>query len=218
MIRDPFQAPQNPAATLRHPSGVRAETAGPVPSHVIFEEFLVREELGRLLRFSLEREAKFVETTVRRSERKSSVDRGYRRSRAIFDIGPHFEIFATRVLAFLPYVFAKLHQEPFDVTRIEAQITASNDGDFYRVHRDNSHGVLRSRAITFVFYFYRPPQAFTGGALRIQSDQGNSAMILPQQNEMIVFPSGLLHEILPVSCPSRQFANSRFALTGWIHR
>ncbi|MBE9012911.1 2OG-Fe(II) oxygenase, partial [Pseudanabaenaceae cyanobacterium LEGE 13415] len=42
--------------------------------------------------------------------------------------------------------------------------------------------------------------------------------IQPINNSIIFFPSHFLHEVLPVSCPSRQFADSRFTLNGWIRR
>jgi hypothetical protein len=217
MIRNPFEAPA--AATgSRRPSAPVIGSPRRAPAHVVLEEFLVLEELAGLMRFTLAHEAGFVPTTVRHAGGTSVVDAGYRRSRTIFDLGAHHEVFETRILTFLPFIFGRLDQAPFEPTRVEMQITASNEGDFYRPHRDNAHGPLRSRAITFVYYFYRPPKGFTGGGLMIQDESGSAMTMLPAQNCMILFPSGLLHEILPVSCPSRRFADSRFALNGWVHR
>jgi Rps23 Pro-64 3,4-dihydroxylase Tpa1-like proline 4-hydroxylase len=34
----------------------------------------------------------------------------------------------------------------------------------------------------------------------------------------VLFPSSLVHEILPVQCSSRKFADSRFTLNGWFRR
>ena len=214
MIGDPFGQP------AAHGPVTQAAAAAPpgALAHLIFEEFLVREELVQLLQFTLEREATFARTTVRYGDGKSVIDESYRRSRATFDLGTHYDVFAARLSAFLPYILDRLHVAPFDVTRIESQISASNDGDFYRRHNDNARAPHRSRAITFVYYFYRPPKAFSGGALRLCDDGGSSVSIQPRLNQMVLFPSGLKHEILPVSCPSRRFADGRFALNGWIHR
>jgi SM-20-related protein len=37
-------------------------------------------------------------------------------------------------------------------------------------------------------------------------------------NTFVVFPSWVLHEVLPVSCPTKQFIDSRFALNFWLWR
>jgi Rps23 Pro-64 3,4-dihydroxylase Tpa1-like proline 4-hydroxylase len=41
---------------------------------------------------------------------------------------------------------------------------------------------------------------------------------VPQQNQIVFFPCSVLHEITPVECPSRAFADSRFTLNGWLHK
>jgi SM-20-related protein len=33
-----------------------------------------------------------------------------------------------------------------------------------------------------------------------------------------VFPSWVLHEVRPVSCPSKRFVDSRFAINCWLWR
>jgi Rps23 Pro-64 3,4-dihydroxylase Tpa1-like proline 4-hydroxylase len=38
------------------------------------------------------------------------------------------------------------------------------------------------------------------------------------QNQIVFFPSETLHEVLPVECPSGEFADSRFTVNGWLHR
>ena len=215
MIRNPFEAP-TASGIVAAPAVVRP--AASIRPFLVFEEFLVIEELVRLLRFTLAREAKFKPTTVRREGGSSRVDVEYRRSQAIFKLEEFYELFGVRLLAYLPFIFERLGEAPFEPTWIEAQITASNDGDFYRPHADSQHSTLRTRAITFVYYFYRPPKAFTGGALQIYDDAQRASTVAPALNRMVLFSSTRLHEILPVSCPSRRFADSRFALNGWIHR
>ena len=55
----------------------------------------------------------------------------------------------------------------FPLQQVESQLTASNDGDFYRSHLDTDGRSLDGRAIACVYYFFREPKAFTGGALRL---------------------------------------------------
>ena len=113
------------------------------------------------------------------------------------------------------------------IARIESQITASNHGDYFRWHCDDSQPEIASREITFVYFFHREPKAFRGGELRIYDSRwengeyvstGNYQIIVPGQNQVVFFPSSLLHEITPVECSSRAFADSRFTVNGWFHR
>ena len=69
----------------------------------------------------------------------------------------------------LPRLLPKLGIEPFPVVGVEAQITASKDGDFFRWHNDNGQDEVSGRKITFVYFFHREPKLFGGGELRIQS-------------------------------------------------
>ncbi|MFF7074407.1 2OG-Fe(II) oxygenase [Streptomyces pseudovenezuelae] len=117
-------------------------------------------------------------------------------------------------------------------------LNVHNDGDFYRAHqdvssRDAATGVVAARRVlTFVFYVHRTPAPFTGGALRVY----DSSVPLnvhhgglrredcayrdygPDHNSIIFFLPSSLHEVMPVSCPSGEYADSRFAINGWLCR
>jgi Rps23 Pro-64 3,4-dihydroxylase Tpa1-like proline 4-hydroxylase len=41
------------------------------------------------------------------------------------------------------------------------------------------------------------------------------ADIEPGQNRLVAFPSWAPHEVMPISCPSRRFIDSRFAVNCW---
>jgi Rps23 Pro-64 3,4-dihydroxylase Tpa1-like proline 4-hydroxylase len=117
--------------------------------------------------------------------------------------------------------------EEFSISALEAQVTASNDGDFFRSHRDNGDDKVASRQLTFVYFFHREPRPFEGGELRIHDSRlengeyvntGSYQTIEPRQNQIVLFPCSLQHEITPVECPSRAFADSRFTMNGWLHK
>src|SRR5262249_43819742 len=106
------------------------------------------------------------------------------------------------------------------------QLTASNDGDFFRPHNDNTQADAPSRAVTFVYFFHREPKRFAGGELllydwRLENDYPAPVAlrktISPEQNTIVFFSSECLHEVRRVTCPTRAFADSRFTLNGWIH-
>lgn len=109
--------------------------------------------------------------------------------------------------------------------RLESYLNAYPDGTFFRCHTDNDAHAVRTRLLSFVYYVYRRPQAFSGGDLvmfeaRRQDGEyqiGAGRVIVPQHNAVVCFPSYVPHEVLPVHVPSRAFADSRFALTGWVH-
>jgi Rps23 Pro-64 3,4-dihydroxylase Tpa1-like proline 4-hydroxylase len=199
-----------------------------LPAHyVVLDEFLAPAELDALMAFTLANEAAFQLSEVISPEIGGGVDFEYRRSRVLQDLGPHREVLLNRVQNFLPRILEELDREAFPVTRIEAQVTASNDGDFFRWHSDNGQGEIATREITFVYFFHHEPRQFSGGELRLYDSHWENGgyrpgatyhTIAPQQNQIVCFLSSLAHEITPVECPSRAFADSRFTLNGWLHR
>lgn len=236
----PTGSPGEPQPPSQGPggSGVRttvvAKTSGAerpavLPAQcVVLDEFLVPQELEELIRFTLEREAAFsVSEVVSPSADGGIVNYEHRRSRVLMDLAHHQNVIVARIKAVLPQVLGALGMTEFAISDVEAQITASNHGDFFHFHSDNGSDRLASRRLTFVYFFHREPRQFEGGELQIHDaglkdgtyvSQGSYQTIAPQQNQMVFFPCELLHEITSVNCASRRFADSRFTLNGWLHR
>jgi Rps23 Pro-64 3,4-dihydroxylase Tpa1-like proline 4-hydroxylase len=206
---------------LDSPEMVRAQC-------VVLDEFLAPQELEELVSYTLQREAEFQSSElVSPSGEPGMIDHDHRRSRVLMDLGKHEEIILDRIRGVLPRVLDQLGIEQFPVTQVESQITASNDGDFFRAHSDDSEEIIASRRITFVYFFHGEPRPFEGGELRLhdshregglQVSSGSYQTVVPQQNQIVFFPCSLLHEITPVECRSRAFADSRFTLNGWLHK
>ena len=234
----PTGSPGEPQPPSQGPgrSGVRttvvAKTSGAerpavLPAQcVVLDEFLVPQELEELIRFTLEREAAFsVSEVVSPSADGGIVNYEHRRSRVLMDLAHHQDVIVARIKAVLPQVLGALGMTEFAISDVEAQITASNHGDFFHFHSDNGSDRLASRRLTFVYFFHREPRQFEGGELQIHDaglkdgtyvSQGSYQTIAPQQNQMVFFPCELLHEITSVNCASRRFADSRFTLNGWL--
>jgi len=195
---------------------------------VVLDEFLAPQELDELISFALEHEAEFQSSEViSPSGDPGVIDYDHRRSRVLMDLGKHEALMLERIRGVLPRVLDQLGIEEFPVTHAEAQITASNDGDFFGAHSDDAQERIASRRITFVYFFHREPRPFEGGELRRHDSRsrrepyisaGTYQTIVPQQNQIVFFPCSVLHEITPVKCPSRAFADSRFTLNGWLHK
>jgi SM-20-related protein len=190
---------------------------------VILDEFLVLEEWRGLLRYALANERGFSNAEVIDSDGTSHPDQGYRRSRVIFNLASYAGLFQQRLMTFLPYVLFRLRVPAFPVSQLEIQLTATNHGEFFRVHADSNAKEVQGRQVTFVYYFHGEPRQFGGGELRVygagtQTENlasASSHLVHPRQNQAVFFPSSHLHEILPVVCPSRRFADSRFTVNGW---
>ena len=194
---------------------------------VVLDEFLAPQEWAGLLRFALRSGDRFTGSGILGAGGEDKSDDDYRRSLVLYELGGLHGVFANRIQSYLPHVLARLRLPPFPISRFEIQLTATNDGQFFREHKDDDAESVRTRALTFVYYFYREPKAFQGGALQLydaQLDQrgnvsaGAPQTVYPTQNQVVFFPSDCLHEVLPVECPSRGFADSRFTLNGWVHR
>jgi Rps23 Pro-64 3,4-dihydroxylase Tpa1-like proline 4-hydroxylase len=196
--------------------------------YVSLDEFLSPEDLQNLTRFVLAHEAQFqISEVISPGVASGVIDPEYRRSRVLMDLGRLEDVLISRVQAAVPRALEKLGMQPFSAARVECQITASNHGDFFRQHSDNAEEEIATRELTFVYFFHREPKTFEGGELRIYDayrengrwfSSGDYQTIVPEQNQLIFFPSSLLHEITPVVCPSQAFADSRFTVNGWLHR
>jgi Rps23 Pro-64 3,4-dihydroxylase Tpa1-like proline 4-hydroxylase len=230
----PLVEPQPPRGAVK--TTVVAESAVAVADRppllhaqcVVLDEFLAPQELERLTQFTLEHEADFQTSEVVSPEIEGGViNYEHRRSHVLMDLDQQEELILGRIRSVLPEVLRKLGMEKFSIAGVETQITASNDGDFFRFHSDNGSERVSSRYLTFVYFFQREPIQFEGGELRIHDahlengayiSEGSYQRIVPRQNQIVFFPCELLHEITPVKCPSGLFADSRFTLNGWLRR
>ncbi len=192
-----------------------------VSNYLQIDDFLTREDKRRLLNYVFAEEAKFVPTNT------STDEVNYRRSSVLYFFPDFAELIRDRIQSITSEVFKKLDLAPFSVSQIEVQLTAHNDGNYYKVHNDNGSPETVTRELTYVYYFYREPKAFMGGELVIYDSKIENAYFVkadsfktvePRNNSIVFFLSRSMHEVLPVRCPSRSFPNSRFTINGWIHR
>jgi Rps23 Pro-64 3,4-dihydroxylase Tpa1-like proline 4-hydroxylase len=173
----------------------------------------------------LSKEADFkASTIVPANAIAATVNETLRRSKTLDGLGTFEAAFVERLKQQLQPALNRLGHKPFPLGRIEIQVTASNDGDYFRLHQDTSPD--DTRELSFVYFFYREPRRFSGGELRIYPSRVSDGRLTsadhahtlsPRQDSIVFFPSNNQHEILPVRVPSRTFADSRFTINGWIH-
>jgi SM-20-related protein len=202
------------------------ETPPPQPDllasdFIQIDQFLAPADHQRLIQFVLQQEANFVSTST------STGDLDYRKSLVLYAFPEFSQLISQQIHAVLPDVLTQLSLSHFDVQQVEAQLTAHNDGNYYKIHNDNGSSHTANRELTYVYYFNRQPKVFSGGELRIydttlKNNQYTQAethhTIEPRDNSIVFFLSRYMHEVLPIRCPSKRFSDSRFTINGWIRR
>ncbi len=196
--------------------------ANVLPSEYLqLDNFLSASEQKRLVEFVVEKETEFVPTST------STGAADYRRSWVLHSFPEFSELLVSRIRAIFPDVCSKLALQPFEISQIEAQLTAHNDGNYYKIHNDSGSQDTATRILTYVYYFNREPKAYSGGELVIYDSKVENNFyvkadsfktIEPRNNSIVFFLSRYMHEVLPVSCPSKAFADSRFTINGWVRR
>jgi predicted 2-oxoglutarate/Fe(II)-dependent dioxygenase YbiX len=192
-----------------------------MPPLRVLPGFLAPDEATRVLAHAAANETAFAATQVGAGG-KGRVDSGSRVSRACRDLGELGPLLAARLKDVAPELTAALKVTPFEVSRVELQLVAHGDGAFYRRHIDTQTAadVETIRALSGVYYAHRDPKGFAGGALRLYAigDAARFVDVEPAHNTLVVFPAWAPHEVMPVSCPSGAFMDSRFAVNCWLHK
>lgn len=192
-----------------------------ISRYALVNNFFTQAENQQLLDYVCEKQAEFVPTTT-----STNAD-NYRRSMVLHSFPEFRELIVNKIHQLIPDLLNKLKMEPFTIGEIESQLTAHNDGNFYKVHNDNGSPDTATRVLTYVYYFNREPKAFSGGDLVIYDSkiQGKYYVkadtfktVEPRNNVIVFFHSRYMHEVLPVICPSQSFTDSRFTINGWVRR
>ncbi|MGD1807077.1 2OG-Fe(II) oxygenase [Dapis sp. BLCC M126] len=192
-------------------------------NYVEITNFLLPENNQKAIEEAVQKRDQYIESTTTTKADK------YRQSYVLFSqYFPELsELIQSKILETLPETLTKLNFRPFEISEIEVQLTAHNDGCYYKIHNDAGSEKTASREITYVYYFYQEPKAFSGGELRIYDTElkGGEAInhqnyktITPANNSIVFFNSRCRHEVMPVVCPSKAFEHSRFTVNGWIRR
>jgi Rps23 Pro-64 3,4-dihydroxylase Tpa1-like proline 4-hydroxylase len=190
-------------------------------SLVHLDGFLPDAEAARLYADVLAREAEFVPSFTQ------DANPGIRRSFVLDPPPALVEPVVRRVREAMPYVLAHIRLPAVTVGRIEAQVTASNDGSYFGIHTDADYDKLALRHLTYVYYFNGTPKGFEGGELRVYDDvlrnnrlaRGETfQVVLPRHNSIVFLWARAMHEVRPVRVPSQAFRDSRFTVNGWVNK
>jgi SM-20-related protein len=219
LVTDPPIYAELPAVAAPPPPVAPRE----VLQYIQIEDFLPPAVHQQMLDYAVNNPGEFVETGPATN---TELYPEHRNSQVIY-YPQHTEELLKRLRQVMPQVMEHLGMPTFEVGTIETQLTAHNHGNYYKIHNDNGSEDTATRRLTYVYYFYREPQAFTGGELDIYQTEvrdGHSYAgsefnrILPKNNSIVMFPSHYMHEVRVVDCPSQAFIDSRFTLNGWVRQ
>jgi SM-20-related protein len=213
---------EQPVESNRPPPAPVPPVVVHTPRSIVIDDFLSPDEHRDMLAYAQGNADRFEAGTV------VGKHSPHRQNMVImkFSESAHSRLLCNRLLTLMPLFTRKLGLPLFPVKMMESQLTASNDGHFYRRHCDAGEDSGYRRALTCVYYFFREPRGFNGGALRLYDsvEQGGRRAasnsyreIEPVSNRLVVFPSTAFHELMRIRCPSRLVQDSRFAVTNWVH-
>ncbi len=212
-------------AVLVQPETVDDPASPRIIRHAVaqIDDFLTTDELARLRDAVIAAQGKFQSSWTSDDSVKD-----YRQSLVLQAPADVERLVVAKIRAVMPEVMPQVKMPPFTVGRIECQVTASTDGSYFRPHTDAGKGAIdATRKLTYVYYFNREPKGFTGGELRVYDDQlvngkfsstDTFQLVEPRNNSIVFFNAAIMHEVVPVQVPSKDFADSRFTVNGWVHR
>ena len=200
-------------------SANRAAVFAAPPPHTVLRDFLDADLRQALLDWALDNEERFTPTLIG----------GYRPggatrvSHGLTDLGPLRTPVRNRAREVLPQLLSSLGMHGLPYKLEELELVAHNDGAFFKTHVDTNltgEGPLVRRVVSAVYYFNAEPKAFSGGELRIYGLGPTAGFVdvSPEDNTLVGFPSFMPHEVRLVSCPSKRFRDSRFAINIWFHK
>ncbi len=211
----------------------------PFPPNATLEGFLPEPDRRALVDWAIASQAEFKPSFVFRGPggRERQVDPSFRNSLRHVGIGPFEPLFRDRLLASWTEIASATGYRGPPLTSLEFELNAYGEGAHFRPHIDIPVGPDRrnvgakegeDRVISAVYYFYREPKGFSGGALRLYrfgtdtSDlaaaEADSIPFEPRQNVLVCFPSWAKHMVDMVHCATGRFEDYRFGLNCWFCR
>jgi Rps23 Pro-64 3,4-dihydroxylase Tpa1-like proline 4-hydroxylase len=201
--------------------------AEPRCPHLVFHEVLGADAVARLLEHVAAREADFRPAVIRsRRTGRHSVETNRRDCLTSGDLGPFRSPIESFIRRIAPSALARLRLNEPRHEPCEFSICAYGEGGHFAPHIDTAETTSFVRIVSCIYYFAATPRRFSGGELRLHgfptsSSRGATAPhvdVAPETDTLVLFPSWMTHEVLPVRVPSGAWTDWRFTINCWIHR
>ena len=200
-----------------------AEVFDILAPYYIKDNFFGSVIVNLLLEHVLENQTLFESSTV--GSNVGRIDQDVRVSSILRDFGALKKEIKERFKSVFSEALEQLRMPNFELYGTEREIVAHANGAFYNRHIDTFTGAgeFSVRALTAVYYFHAQPKKFQGGEIRLlplrnSEDVGTYLDIEPKNDRLLLFPSWVPHQVMPVISESVDFKDSRFAINCWYHK
>ncbi|MCG8609491.1 MAG: 2OG-Fe(II) oxygenase [Pseudomonadales bacterium] len=192
---------------------------------LIQKQFVSTDYNQSILSLAIEKESAFVDAKVG-ALAYETVDTTIRSTKILgkSEIGNSLAEFRKKIFENCEHWQKLLNVTPFTTGHIELSMLHYQNRQFYQVHKDQGLDETRSRTLTFIYFFYKQPKAFSGGELLLYDTDENAhsagtafTQIEPENNTLLVFPSQYFHQVTPVQSSFCGFDSGRFVINGFIH-
>jgi SM-20-related protein len=194
----------------------------PLP-FIVVDDFVGKTRTTQLLRYAIAQESGFAPSKVALAH-AGMIDESRRVSKVNSNVAPVMALVEPVMQKAVVRALRKLGLVNVDSFQLEPELTWCGDGGFFKTHTDTLYRdrFANQRVMTVIHYFYKEPKAFSGGQLRLYglgSEAGRCiSEVEPRFDRAIFFPAWFPHEVLPVRCRSRAFADGRFAISCWVRK
>ena len=194
--------------------------------HGTIHSLLGEATVSAMLDYVVEHQADFTPGVLRkRGDPVERINPARLNSRVRRGLGPFRDQVERVMRAMAPVAMGSLGLIESAVEPCEFEFASYGDGGHFKVHLDTSEEVRRMRILSCVYYFAATPRRFTGGLLRLHGFPDRSGGrerpivdVTPETDTLVMFPSWMEHEVLPVRVPSGAWRDHRFSINCWIHR
>ncbi len=176
-----------------------------------------------VLRILLSKQALFEPSQVRARQGRGfsrQLDYNYRNSLSYSpdkDLLPYCKALKDTVINHLDNLTQQLQLPRFRPGKHYASCVAFGDGAFFRKHRDIFQRYTGDRTVSWVYYVCQKPRRFSGGDLVFFDGEREIDRVVPESGKLVIFRSDVQHEVESVACPSKNFADYRFTITGFLY-
>lgn len=194
--------------------------------HGTIRSLLGQPTVAAMLDYVAAHQAEFMPGLLRkRGSPERRIDPAVLLSRVKVGLGPFQQQVETVMRAVAPVAVGRLGLIEPAVEPREFEFASYGDGGHFKVHLDTTDQAHRMRILSCVYYFAASPRRFSGGALRLHGfpdplggTERPVVDVTPEADMLVMFPSWMEHEVLPVRVPSGAWIDHRFSINCWIHR
>ena len=191
-----------------------------------FEHFLTKDEQAYFWQKAMTAECAFEKAGIGLNDEKI-VDCNQRDTNVLFLDEKDTKFVRKKIRVIANELFKHFNMPLRKIKKIEVKMTTHGQGGFFKIHHDGFSEIKGStRCLSWVYYFHAMPKKYEGGDLILFDSDANQeehefspvryTRYIPENNQIIFFPSWFYHGVTPVDLLTPGFSSGRFAIAGHI--